>query len=823
MRQLHARPSLRRAAAAGLSVALLATLIPLAVVSAANATVTGATGGSAISSDTAGGAYTSLTGPVVHESTTGQIGLGTIELQLPAGFNYDTTSGSVAATGGGCAGMAVSYLAAPTKITATVTAVSTAPCDITFSGLKVRPIAGTPLAAGTITNPAGTAANVPSSGNFGALAEVTGAPILTFTAQPGGGATGGVVFPNQPTVHAEDAAGNNIVGLPITLSITPATGSPSGQLTCTTNPLSTLGSGNAAFTGCKIDVAANGYKLRASASNAANVNSNAFNVSVGPADHLAFTSYPAASTVTPLVPQPTVSVVDAGGNVLTGDNRNITLGINLNPGTFTCTGGLVRPANSPYTGCSQTVAGSGYQLTATSTPVLPLSPAGALFTITSGPANKLAICWGATLPCVTTPPATIQGGTPFTTQPVIRVQDASGNTVITDETSVVALSILAGTPASGGPGTLTCAANSVTVVHGVGTFTGCRIDKAGIGYRLNATSTPIQTSGQSNVFNVVVGPAVKLGFLAQPTNVSAGQAITPAIQVAIQDAGGNTVTTGITATISLQFGTNPASGVLTCGNNNQATTVSGVATFSNCTINSQGAGYSLVATAIAVAPNIALAPAQTNPFTVLAPQAAISIVPSSSVVLWGVDVTLNVHFGTNGANKTFAIQVSKDNATWGTISAASALVTDANGNASFVYGPSDNRYYRVAFAGTPDLQAATTASVRVVVRQLNLLRPAPTSRYKAINPGTSITFNSTIRPNRPELPQGTANFLVFQLQGSTWTKVLDRMVLVNRANGVASLQVTFNTPGRYYVRSQAVPTPLNANSGWSALVRYDVK
>jgi hypothetical protein len=34
--------------------------------------------------------------------------------------------------------------------------------------------------------------------------------------------------------------------------------------------------------------------------------------------------------------------------------------------------------------------------------------------------------------------------------------------------------------------------------------------------------------------------------------------------------------------------------------------------------------------------------------------------------------------------------------------------------------------------------------------------------------------------------------------------------------------VTFNTPGRFYVRSEAVPTLFNANSGWSALIRYQV-
>jgi hypothetical protein len=40
---------------------------------------------------------------------------------------------------------------------------------------------------------------------------------------------------------------------------------------------------------------------------------------------------------------------------------------------------------------------------------------------------------------------------------------------------------------------------------------------------------------------------------------------------------------------------------------------------------------------------------------------------------------------------------------------------------------------------------------------------------------------------------------------------------------VASLQVTFNTPGKFYLRSEAVPTPLNANSGWSPLDKFLVQ
>src|SRR5207245_7569739 len=52
--------------------------------------ITPASGGGAISADTAGGAYTSLTGPSYLEPASGSAGLGTIILNAPAGFIFDT-------------------------------------------------------------------------------------------------------------------------------------------------------------------------------------------------------------------------------------------------------------------------------------------------------------------------------------------------------------------------------------------------------------------------------------------------------------------------------------------------------------------------------------------------------------------------------------------------------------------------------------------------------------------------------------------------------------------------------------------------------------
>ena len=88
--------------------------------------------------------------------------------------------------------------------------------------------------------------------------------------------------------------------------------------------------------------------------------------------------------------------------------------------------------------------------------------------------------------------------------------------------------------------------------------------------------------------------AAKLAFIGQPSNAVAGAAITPAVQVTVQDAQGNTVTTANT-NITVAIGTNPASGTL--AGTNPVAAVSGVATFSTLSVNRAATGYTLTASA----------------------------------------------------------------------------------------------------------------------------------------------------------------------------------------------------------------------------------
>ena len=169
----------------------------------------------------------------------------------------------------------------------------------------------------------------------------------------------------------------------------------------------------------------------------------------------------------------------------------------------------------------------------------------------------------------------------------LTVEDAGGNTVTTS-TAAVTLAINTGT------GTLACTTNPVTATAGVATFAGCKITVGTAGtFTLKATATGLTTATSAS-FTVAAGPATKVVFTASPASGTGGTAFATQPRVAVEDAGGNTVTTD-TSSVTLAIGTNPGTGTLTCTANPKAA-VAGVATFAGCSINQTGTGYTLTAT-----------------------------------------------------------------------------------------------------------------------------------------------------------------------------------------------------------------------------------
>jgi parallel beta-helix repeat protein len=197
---------------------------------------------------------------------------------------------------------------------------------------------------------------------------------ITFSQQPGGSSTGGVAFPTQPTVLAQDIYENGVSATSVALSITPSTGTSGATLSCpstTSNTLATSSSGAATFTDCAIDKAGTAYQLTATDGSAVK-DSGAFDVTVGPAAKLVFTTEPSstANAATPFAQQPVVSVEDAGGNVVTADSTTIvSLGLagGDSGATLTCTTvpAHVTSGVATFDGCSIDIASAtSYQVTA---------------------------------------------------------------------------------------------------------------------------------------------------------------------------------------------------------------------------------------------------------------------------------------------------------------------------------------------------------------------------------------------------------------------------------------------------------------------------
>jgi Invasin, domain 3/IPT/TIG domain/Quinohemoprotein amine dehydrogenase, alpha subunit domain III len=228
------RAAIRRLAAALLTFAVVAAMVGVlapAALAAVGVTVTPASGGTSINDTTggSGGAYTTLGDIVLDESNAGEIGLGTLVVKLPAGFEWRTsTTVNVAESGTSGSSHAILLSTNPASCTSTSDSVNVTPTTstitvrvcrvsgddgkLTFSNPQVRPSAQTPLASGNIYLDSSSTSTVvgvtagPTGTNFGSLAMVpTTTTHLQVAGLPDPYATNSTA---SPTVTALDAAGN---------------------------------------------------------------------------------------------------------------------------------------------------------------------------------------------------------------------------------------------------------------------------------------------------------------------------------------------------------------------------------------------------------------------------------------------------------------------------------------------------------------------------------------------------------------------------------------------------------------------------------------
>lgn len=322
----------RGARRAVFGLALAAWLLP----AAAEVVVTPATGGGAISADTAGGTpWTTLAGPALSETSPGGMGKGSIVLNAPAGFEFNTGSTvTVAVTSLGTSGKDIQLSSGTATVTATTVTINISKQStgqslsrLTWSGVRVRPTAGTCNAGGNITQ-SGSSSGVPTgTTSYGTLTESTGAAsTLAFVQQPTNALVDAVISP-AVSLQVRDRCGADVPGMAVAVALTAAGGATLGG----TQPGTTDAAGLATFNDLSVNLAGT-YTLTASSTGLTSVQSNAFTIS-NPATAASFDAVEVgAASATNIYTRLAgvgfsldILALDSGGNLSTGYAGTVTV------------------------------------------------------------------------------------------------------------------------------------------------------------------------------------------------------------------------------------------------------------------------------------------------------------------------------------------------------------------------------------------------------------------------------------------------------------------------------------------------------------------
>jgi hypothetical protein len=562
----------------------------------ANVNITSPTGGNNISADKAlnstnGAAFTALGNIVITEGVASDFGIGanqTLILSVPPGWQLKPGVGTVTFNSkGDITGATIAVTSSNATVTLSVG--GTAKLDtLTIGGLQVQALDGANLAAADyirnlFDNP-GTMV-IPGIDQdyttFGLLNEVAGAAkALVMQTQPGATSTAGALFSPQPAVGVVDQFGNVLTPNNTTVvSAARAAGSGPLQGTLTAKALN----GVASYTNLSINVAGTiTLQFTVTASNLTSVTSAPIVVGPAPADHLVFVTQPGSvSAGVPFSIQPVLKTQDRfGSDSIVGlpASQLVTMTLSAGSGPLSGTASLdigTAAGNGRvyFTNLEIDSAGTGKQLTASASGLT--SAASASFAVSSATYSKLQVL----LPGETAAPGTLTGktgtptaqvaGTPFTV--TVNTVDANWNlaNTIVDTVGISGTDARASMPANA---PLVSGTKSFSVaLNTVGSATVTATD-------LTDGSKPPNTSS-----SITVGPGApkQLAVQLAPAAATAGVPFTPQPVIAVQDAGGNLVTSdnGRVITVARGLGTGTLQGTLT------ATTVNGLATFSNLSYN----------------------------------------------------------------------------------------------------------------------------------------------------------------------------------------------------------------------------------------------
>ena len=438
----------------------------------------------------------------------------------------------------------------------------------TFSGLSIdKPGNGYTLTAndGSLTSATTTSFNITPGG----------ASKVVITQQPPSSRAAGASFSVQVTV--EDALGNTVTSDGSTVSLAIGTNPGGGTLSGTTSHA--VSGGVYQFTGLSIDKTGNGYTIIASDGSLTSAVSNSFNIIAA-----------AASTVGVETASDGTGSVVGSQNVTAGSSvtmyaitrdqfRNFVANVGADAWSYQSSGGgvvagdlvpAVGNKSAVFTGHvtgTAAVKATSSSLTTTGTGTL---------TVTPGPISQIIVENAGNSTGIPVPKQSVTSGS--TLKVYANSHDPYGNFVANIAATWLLINRTGGMVA----GDLVTDVGSKSA-----TFTGKVTGTA----RIQATSGTL-TAVPSDTITVVNGSASKLAFGVQPTTVTSGRAIKPAVTVQVQDVAGNLVPTD-TRAVTLSIGTNPGGGSL--GGFPAKSAIAGAAAFDSVTIDKKGTGYTLFA------------------------------------------------------------------------------------------------------------------------------------------------------------------------------------------------------------------------------------
>jgi len=255
---------------------------------------------------------------------------------------------------------------------------------------------------------------------------------------------------------------------------------------------------------------------------------------------------------------------------------------------------------------------------------------------------------------VSTQPVAGASGSVLSTQPIVRLADANGNTVTSDSSTDVTVSV------SGGSGSLT-GTKTVQAVNGEVAFAGLAFaGLVGTDYRLTFTATGVTSAESDPISPTGVGPASVLVITTPAGDTTYGSTFDPQPVITVRDSGGNTVesySTAVTATVT--------SGGVTV-ETGTATPTAGVATF-------VGLGADAPAGTVTVEyTSSTLTGASETVEVAKAPQAALNVTSTPSTIRQGQTASLSTSGGSGAGGVTYVVTSGNCSITGTTVTANAA-------------------------------------------------------------------------------------------------------------------------------------------------------